>query len=55
MTEKETLEAINKTIIGLEEHFIVEECEKDYTPFCMSCLAIRVSQDLKALAEALVD
>lgn len=55
MTEKETLKAINKTVIGLEKHFIARVCEESYTPFCMSCLAIRVSQDLKALAEALVD
>jgi len=51
MSEDELIESINRTIIGLEEHFVIEDCEGVYSLGCASCHSFRVIQDLKSLLE----
>lgn len=55
MNEEELVKYVNLTIIGLEEHFVEEDCEGFYTFGCMSCTALRVIQDLKSLLELIED
>lgn len=51
MNEEELVKYVNLTIIGIEEHFVEEDCEGFYTFGCMSCTALRLIQDLKSMLE----
>lgn len=55
MTEKELLDFIDGTIMGLHEHFVVEDCENEYVEGCMSCEALMIVQLLEGMKEWLDD
>lgn len=55
MTEEELVIHIDAVIKGLKEHFIEEGCRGNWTFGCMSCLGLRVVEELEEMKEFLVD